>query len=412
MKVNKVNFFKGIERQFFLLLPIMVMVFFPSKELMGKFSLPDLFIFFQFILFSIYSLYKMKIFVSNEIIILLILILFCVISLFLTNYDDILYKAKYLIRWVNYFLTFVIAYHFFDKSNYKFFMKGIYLMTFLVCLYGILQKLFFDVFFKTIFWIHTFPDYIYLIFRSVSFLDNPLNLCAFLAFPLGTLQFDKEMKRLNVFLVLMIYITIALTASKIAIVLIALSVLVYLSKFKKFFKYLLVITPFMLVTVFSSSLYKTINSKYGLYDRLTNKNTYQASVNTRLLMYESSFVMIKDNFMWGIGNENFKKNFDELTNRDNNYKITNSSYTAENFFLDFYLDYGLIPLIVILTLLVPVVISYYYGFSALKPLSFSILLYIVVGLIMSARAVPLLYLFFFYLAIFYKKQRLIINENY
>ena len=129
-------------------------------------------------------------------------------------------------------------------------------------------------------------------------------------------------------------------------------------------------------------------------------------------MYESSFVMIKDNFMWGIGNENFKKNFDELTNRDNNYKITNSSYTAENFFLDFYLDYGLIPLIVILTLLVPVVISYYYGFSALKPLSFSILLYIVVGLIMSARAVPLLYLFFFYLAIFYKKQRLIINENY
>ena len=73
MKVNKVNFFKGIERQFFLLLPIMVMVFFPSKELMGKFSLPDLFIFFQFILFSIYSLYKMKIFVSNEIIILLIL---------------------------------------------------------------------------------------------------------------------------------------------------------------------------------------------------------------------------------------------------------------------------------------------------------------------------------------------------
>ena len=354
----------------------------------------------------------MNIFVINEIIILLILILFCVISLFLTNYDDILYKAKYLIRWVNYFLTFVIAYHFFDKSNYKFFMKGIYLMTFLVCLYGILQKLFFDVFFKTIFWIHTFPDYIYLTFRSVSFLDNPLNLCAFLAFPLGTLQFDKEMKRLNVFLVLMIYITIALTASKIAIVLIALSVLVYLSKFKKFFKYLLVITPFMLVTVFSSSLYKTINSKYGLYDRLTNKNTYQASVNTRLLMYESSFVMIKDNFMWGIGNENFKKNFDELTNRDNNYKITNSSYTAENFFLDFYLDYGLIPLIVILTLLVPVVISYYYGFSALKPLSFSILLYIVVGLIMSARAVPLLYLFFFYLAIFYKKQRLIINENY
>ena len=177
MKVNKVNFFKGIERQFFLLLPIMVMVFFPSKELMGKFSLPDLFIFFQFFLFSIYSLYKMKIFVSNEIIILLILILFCVISLFLTNYDDILYKAKYLIRWVNYFLTFVIAYHFFDKSNYKFFMKGIYLMTFLVCLYGILQKLFFDVFFKTIFWIHTFPDYIYLTFRSVSFLDNPLNLC-------------------------------------------------------------------------------------------------------------------------------------------------------------------------------------------------------------------------------------------
>ena len=48
MKINKNQFLFLIERQFLVLFPLAVMLFFPSKELMGKFSFPDVFTFVQF----------------------------------------------------------------------------------------------------------------------------------------------------------------------------------------------------------------------------------------------------------------------------------------------------------------------------------------------------------------------------
>ena len=102
--------------------------------------------------------------------------------------------------------------------------------------------------------------------------------------------------------------------------------------------------------------------------------------------------------------------FNNLDENYTNIKVTNSSYTAENFFLDFYLDYGLLPLLLLMTLIFPMVNSYYFGNKNLKAISFSIVLFIVVGMIMSARAVPLMYMLFFYTAIFYKKQSYILNE--
>lgn len=411
MKINKNQFLFLIERQFLVLFPLAVMLFFPSKELMGKFSFPDVFTFVQFFLFVIYIFVKAKIFIRNETIALSLIVVFCFISLIINNADQFIYKSKYILRWVNYFITFLITINYLNKSNYNYFLKGIYVSTFLICAYGILQKLFFDYFFKTIFWIHTFPDYIHLTFRSVSFMDNPLTLCAFLAFSLGTLQFINNKKLIHIVLIIMVFITLYLTASKIALALMILSFLVFLSRFKKFFKYFMfIIIPIILLFTFNQSASKLLKSDFSLYDRLTNNSTYSGSVNTRIAMYKASLKMIQENYLWGIGNENFKTTFNNLDENYTNIKVTNSSYTAENFFLDFYLDYGLLPLLLLMTLIFPMVNSYYFGNKNLKAISFSIVLFIVVGMIMSARAVPLMYMLFFYTAIFYKKQSYILNE--
>ena len=109
MKINKNQFLFLIERQFLVLFPLAVMLFFPSKELMGKFSFPDVFTFVQFFLFVIYIFVKAKIFIRNETIALFLIVVFCFISLIINNADQFIYKSKYILRWVNYFITFLIT---------------------------------------------------------------------------------------------------------------------------------------------------------------------------------------------------------------------------------------------------------------------------------------------------------------
>ena len=52
-------------------------------------------------------------------------------------------------------------------------------------------------------------------------------------------------------------------------------------------------------------------------------------------MYKASLKMIQENYLWGIGNENFKTTFNNLDENYTNIKVTNSSYTAEKTFLGF-----------------------------------------------------------------------------
>ena len=106
-------------------------------------------------------------------------------------------------------------------------------------------------------------------------MDNPLTLCAFLAFSLGTLQFINN-KKIHIVLIIMVFITLYLTASKIALALMILSFLVFLSRFKKFFKYFMfIIIPIILLFTFNQSASKLLKSDFSLYDRLTNNSTYR-----------------------------------------------------------------------------------------------------------------------------------------
>jgi len=402
MKIRKDYLIDRIEYWFLFLFPFSIVFFNPSKEFLGALSITDIFVVFSMMLFFVYTSIK-KVQISSYFLLLITVFVFSFLSLIVNEQLDFIYNLKYQLRWVFYIIVFLIIYSYTNFRSLYYLKRGLFIATFFVCVYSILQTLFKELFIPTIFWIHTFPDYINLTFRAVGTFDNPLNLCAFLAFPLGLLQYTVNKTKKEKVLNFLIYITLISTVSKIAVIIILVSFLVYFKKHIKFIIYGL-ISVLVIFFIFINISNTSYNKSY-IYQRFNDQKTISGSVDTRLHMLGSSLTIIKANPIFGIGYENFEKNYNKLEVDNDNLKLSKSSFTSENFLLDFYLDNGLIPFLIMLFFLGLNMFFYFNTKNVIiEQFSFSILLFTIVGLIMSARTVPLMYLLFSFLAIIFKIQ--------
>ncbi|MDT0538723.1 O-antigen ligase family protein [Croceitalea sp. P059] len=399
-----------IEKQFLFLFPLTVIFFSPTKYFLGTLSLPDIFIYVQLVVFIFYALLKNSFVLNKATVLFVVLIIFSFITLVINESIDLTSKFKYQLRWYNYFFAFLFTINYINNINFGSLKKGVYLATFLVCIYGIVQTVFIKQMLFTIFWIDNFPDYITQSFRTYSTFDNPLNLCSFLAFPLGLLQYEEVKKlKLKVLLVL-IYATLILTGSKIALVLILVTFLIYFKKHIKTIIYSLIAALLVFFVLSKNLAFQELVKTTKVYERISDPKIFEGSLNQRKYMLEASIQMMKDNPIWGIGYENFGKVY---LNGYKNEKADNDEqfFTAENFFLDFHLDNGLIPLLIILLFLAGVFLIYYMKKDSFNSqLTFPIILYLITGMIMSARSTPLLFTFFFFLAAYFRlKPKMVIN---
>ena len=404
MKIKKNYLIDRIEYLFLYFFSFAIILFNPSKEFLGFLSITDLFICFSLIIFCISFLLKLnKANITSKIILLVMVTFFSTISLLVNEQEHFLYNIKYQLRWIFYITAFVIVYNYITERTLNYFKRGLFAATLFVCIYAILQTMFKRTMIPTIFWVHDFPDYINTTFRAIGTFDNPLNLCGFLVFPLGILQFTRNKTRKEKVLIILIYLSLIFTASKIAFIIIFISLLIYFRKYIKVIVYGSVST--IMILVFFLSLPKSVLNENYIYQRLNNQKSIDGSVNVRIHMLKSSLKMIEENPIFGIGYENFEENYYKIKDNDSPIKLTKTSFTSENFFLDFFLDNGLIPFIIITILLLESVLLFFNTTNDfLKQFTFPLLLFIIIGLIMSARTVPLLYLLFTFLAIISKIQ--------
>lgn len=407
MKIKKETLQTKVQYFVLFFFPFSVVFFNPSKEFLGFLSITDLFVGLSLILFLIYMSIK-KVYLPSRFLMLIVLILFSFLSLIINEELQFLSKIKYQIRWIFYLFAFIIIYNLSDRRSINYFKNGLFLATSFVCIYAVLQVLFKSVMIPTIFWIHTFPSYIEITFRAVGTFDNPLNLCGFLVFPLGILQYTSEKSTKEKYLNLLIYLALVATASKIAFLVILISLLIYFKKYIKFLVYG-TLALFVAIIVFFSIAKESLNENY-IYKRISDKRLMDGSVDTRLYMFGSALEILGNNPIFGIGYENFQENYLKLEDRNTKLKINKTNYTAENFFVDFYLDNGLVPFVILFLIILEVIIFYFYKVNFSMQFSFSIILFLIIGLVMSARTVPLLYMLFTYIAIIHKDLK-ITNEE-
>jgi len=388
----------SIKKVWFLFLPVLIILFFPLKSILGEISILDVFIFIVFIssMFS-FKIYKIHFY-------LFIIIIFSLISSFV-NFNKI-ENIKYWVRLVEYICVFYITYFYYDEETHVYFNKGILIILISLIFYGIIQKI--------------FPQLInignwgpewkenYIIFNKVrvySFLDNPLNLVGVLSLFLG--YYISNNNRNKFILIVLIYIVLFLTGSKIAIAIILLSITYFIfniiikNSINKVYFFVLILTVGIMLLN-----YKRIKET-TVYKRYVNKVERYDSVNQRELVLNSSIEMIKDNPIFGIGAGNFGEIYPFYKKK----RASNeeSSFTSENMFVDFYLDNGLIPFIIFIYIIIEVFLSYfvYKKEKVLKRLIRAIFFFILVGFVTNLRSVPTFMLFFYFIAIFYKRKNIL-----
>lgn len=397
MKVRKKYIVDYLQKYFLLFFPFAIALFNPSKEIFGALSITDIFVFISILFFLVYMTVK-KTQINYRFFFLILIFCFSFLALIVNETFAFFSTIKYQIRWGLYLSVFYIVYNYTNKKTLNYFIKGLFLITYFVCIYALLQFIFKKSIIPTLFWINYMPDYIEITFRAVGTFDNPLNLCAFLAFPLGILHFNTN--KLDKKLLLLIYATLVVTVSKIGFILLFISFLVFLKKYVKLLIYSFL--GFFIVSIIYLNLPQSYLNKSYIYKRLKGDKELRESVDTRIYMIKSSAEILSSNYIFGIGYENFEENYKKL-NKKKNMNLKSSSYTSENFLMDFYLDNGFIPFIIIFTFLIECVLFFFSTNNLLiKQFSFSIILFIVIGLVMSSRTVPVMYLLFTYLAIIYK----------
>jgi O-antigen ligase len=408
--VNKEILMKKIEYHFLFYFPLTIVLFSPTKYVFGYVSLTELFIYLHAIIFLFYVSIRGKLVLNSYVALFVAIMLFSFVGFLINNLSDSPASFKYQVRWLNYFLVFLLTINYVKASNLKYLIKGLYLATWLVCIYGIIQTVFLQFMIKTIFWIDNFPSYILQTFRTVSTFSNPLNLCVFLAFPLGILQYRKNKSKSEKILLLLIYVTLILTASKLALLLIILSTLIYFKKYLRAIIYVFSVLGLIgLILISNKRIQEKIENQFWIIERINNVELFRGSIDQRVYVLNSSIKMIRDNPVFGIGYDNFKPVY---LGGYKNIKASSeeTSFTSENFILDFYLDNGLIPVLIML-IFFALIISVFFLVNnpSINQLSFPLVLFICCGLILSARAAPLLYTYFLFLATLLKLQS---NNNY
>jgi hypothetical protein len=128
----------------------------------GYVSLTELFIYLHAIIFLFYVSIRGKLVLNSYVALFVAIMLFSFVGFLINNLSDSPASFKYQVRWLNYFLVFLLTINYVKASNLKYLIKGLYLATWLVCIYGIIQTVFFTV-----------HDKDYLLDRQLSKLHTP-----------------------------------------------------------------------------------------------------------------------------------------------------------------------------------------------------------------------------------------------
>jgi len=393
----------NLEKAWFLFLPIAIIFFFPLKSILGEISIVDIFIIIN--LFIIVISYKYSFKVNKIHFYLFLLIVFSLISFFV-NYLST-ENVKYWVRLVEYVFVFYITYFYYNEKVHLYFIKGISIVLIILFVYGILQKLFPQLIILGQWGPEWKDNYVlYNKIRVYSFLDNPLNLVGVLSLFLGYFIYIKH--NFKFLFILLIYILLLLTGSKIAIGIIGLSLFYLIIKVfiqKKIKKVYLFIFISIIVMILLN--YKNV-TKTTIYKRYINKEERFESFNQRELVLNSSLKMIRDNPIFGIGAGNFGDIYIK-SYKDKHASSEDSSFTSENMFVDFYLDNGLMPFLIFSYIFFDIILSFFFykKDKVLKALVFAISFFVIVGFVTNLRSVPTFMFFFYFIAVFYKRKKVL-----
>jgi len=89
----------------------------------------------------------------------------------------------------------------------------------------------------------------------------------------------------------------------------------------------------------------------GGFEFSTIPKYYSNSINSRIILWKSSWDLLKQNYVWifGLGTQNFQNKLDDEVEKYNSY-LSNQHLTSHNLFLGFWIQYGFLGLITMLIL--------------------------------------------------------------
>jgi len=429
------------------ILILSILLFFPSKTILGLLSTVEI-----ALVFSIIALYlqksTIKIIIPNYHFLLFVgVLIFSSLSFIVkkSSFENI----SYLLRLFEYLFFMIFFYWLTNKRILNTIKYALLSSLWLLLFWALLQILipesinYFD---WGPVWKSKYVESNFI--RIFSLLDNPLNLLGYLAIILGVIHYIEL--RYRYLYIVVVYFIIILTASKMGFILILLSLITLFiihfrnnsvkSRLVGVLFLLLSITVLVFVLKYSNSiLYRRVvndvnNTESSKRVMINNTDSLKkASLNKQVIVYQdsslikedaietggnsqrkfvlmSSIKMLRNNWFWGIGAGNFDKVY------NNGYKYPNasdevSSFTAENYFLDFYLDNGLIPLMLILILFASIIARGYKSKSLWnKGMALALVYFIVVGLVTNLRVAPVNLLLFSLIGIFVKLSS--IDDSY
>ncbi len=384
-------------------------LFSPSKTILGLVSSVEIAILIVLSLIAYKSKSIKWEYPDFRLLLLAVAIVFSFLSFLIkkSSIEDI----SYIIRQIEYLIIAYLFYSFAGRETLSAIKKAFIISLLLLFIWSVLQITFPSII--TIFnWGPQWKD-MYVkgdIIRVFSLLDNPLSFLGVLVVILGLFQFIQI--KFKLIYLSIIYLMIISTASKIGFIIVILSMIIQLIiSLKSNYKVKKPVIIGVFAIALSAIVLLIVLSGSGLYKRITNEKNLSGSIGQRELVMKSSLEMLSDNWFWGIGSGNFEKVYLNGYKHDD-ASSASSSFTAENFFIDYYLYNGLIPTLILLFIFISLIYRSFKSKSKWQQgIALSIVYFLVTGLVTSLRSVPINIFLFSLIGIQLKLERQDINTQ-
>jgi len=247
-----------------------------------------------------------------------------------------------------------------QKDEFNSFIKLFFLTSFIVSLYTLMQYYGFDPYLSDL---HSLTSTI----GQKNWISNYLAMIFPVAFSYFLLEQTKKNKMLCFFLLSILYSTLMICQSRgiwisISFTLILAIYIIFKFRFSKIFQenkrwLILLLISFLIITVIYSTDNPLNKSDITVPQRaLSTFDKQDPSINTRLLMWKTTFEMIKDRPILGSGVGTFKMNYldyqaDFIKNNPYYIKYSGKAGEAHNEYLQIWAELGIIGLGILLLII-------------------------------------------------------------
>jgi len=265
----------------------------------------------------------------------------------LASFEDYIIFISYII------LYFIIINVIDQKKDFNSFIKIFFLTSFIISVYTLIQYYGFDPYLKDL---HSLTSTI----GQKNWISNYLAMIFPVAFSYFLLEQSEKNKIIHFLLLSILYVTLMICQSRGIWISISLTVIlaIYIIikfKFYEIFsrnkKWLtLLILSFLVITIIYSTDNPLNKSAITVTERaLSTFDEQDPSINTRLLMWKTTFEMIKERPVFGSGIGTFKMNYldyqaDFLQNNPDYIKFSGKAAEAHNEYLQMWAEIGIIGL--------------------------------------------------------------------